>query len=143
MSDTLFEIYIHIVFSTINGVNLIPEALIPRLHGYIATIFSRKQCHDICVGGTSNHVHILTSLPKVGSVSEVVKTVKLSTNKMLVEQCGLNKFSWQKGYAVFSVSPPEIIRVKNYIRNQKQHHIQTSYNKEIEKLAMLCKYIDR
>ena len=143
MSDTLYEIYIHIVFGTICGKNLIPEEAIPKLHGYIAKIFSNKKCHDICVGGISNHVHILTSLPKEGSVPEIIKSIKLATNKILISQYNIDRFSWQKGYAVFSVSPPEIQKVKNYIKNQKKHHIQTSYEKELNKLELLCRLLNR
>ena len=139
MSDTLYEIYIHIVFGTYSGKNLIPNEAINNLHGYIAKIFANMKCHDICVGGINNHVHILTSLPKYNLIPEIVKSVKIATNQMLIKQYELHNFAWQKGYAAFSVRPQEIAKVKNYIKNQRKHHMQTSYENEMKKFEMLCR----
>ena len=142
MSDTLYEIYIHIIFGTHNGEKLIPKNVLSNLHAYVASIFSKNQCHDICVGGISNHIHILTSSPKTVLIPELIKNIKVATNKMLINKYELNSFKWQKGYAVFSVSPTEISKVKNYIKNQEKHHIQTSYEKELKYLQMLCNRLD-
>ena len=142
MSDTLYEIYIHIIFGTCNGEKIIPKDILSNLHAYIATIFSNNNCHNVCVGGIPNHIHILTSSPKAILVSELIKNVKVATHKLLVNQFKLYQFKWQKGYAVFSVSPKEISKVKNYIKNQEKHHMQTSYEKEIKYLQMLCDRLD-
>ena len=139
MSNTLFEIYIHIVFGTINGRNLIPNDAIPVLHGYIAKVFANMKCHDICVGGINNHVHILTSLPKFDLISNKIKDIKISTNQILKSQFNANDFSWQKGYAAFSVRPQEILKVKNYIKNQRKHHLKTSFEKELKVFEILCR----
>lgn len=45
-------------------------------------------------------------------------------------QQGLN-FEWQKGYAAFSVSPSLVETVRNYIRNQQQHHRGRSFEEEL------------
>ena len=139
MANTLYEIYVHIIFGTLNGEKLIPEELLNNLHAYIASIFFKRQCHDICVGGISNHVHILTSHPKDILIPEMIKTVKIATHNKLINQHKLNRFSWQNGYAVFSVRPTEIIKVKRYIKNQKEHHIKTSYEKELKYIDMLLR----
>ena len=142
MVSSLYKAYIHIIFGTQNYEKTIPSYAITNLHGYIASIFKKRDCYNICVGGISNHVHILTSLPKTISISEMVKTVKLATHNMLVKQYKLTNFSWQNGYAIFSVSPTEIQRVKNYIKNQKNHHIKTSYEKELKLIEMLLRKLD-
>jgi len=35
-------------------------------------------------------------------------------------------FSWQRGYGAISVSPDRVEVVRNYIRNQEEHHRQYS-----------------
>ena len=142
MGSTLYQAYIHIIFGTQNYEKSIPSDAIKNLHGYIASMFKKKDCYNICVGGINNHVHILTSLPKKITIPEMVKTVKLATHNMLVNQYKLNKFTWQNGYAIFSVSPTEIKRVKNYINNQEKHHIKTSYEKELQIIEMFLRKLD-
>ncbi len=142
MSDTLYKVYIHIVFSTLGARDLIPEQNLSNLHRYIYGIFVNERCHDIFIGGISNHVHILTSLPKDKTIPQIVKTTKTATNLLLTEQYKVSNFAWQKGYAVFSVRPTELAKVKNYIKNQKQHHKQTSFAKEMEKIQLLCSMMD-
>lgn len=39
-------------------------------------------------------------------------------------------FYWQDGYGIFSVSPSDVERVVNYIRNQKEHHKKMSFKQE-------------
>ncbi len=43
------------------------------------------------------------------------------------------KFYWQAGYAVFSVSQSKVEVVKQYIRNQKEHHKKKSFQDEFRK----------
>ena len=44
------------------------------------------------------------------------------------------KFSWQKGYGVFSVSESQVNKVRNYILNQEDHHRKKSYQEELASL---------
>ena len=139
MGSSLYKAYIHIIFGTQNYEKLIPSGTLTNLHSYIASILKKRDCYNICVGGISNHVHILTSLPKTISISEMVKTIKLATHNMLVKKYNITRFTWQNGYAIFSVSPTEIQRVKNYIKNKKNHHIKTSYEKELKFIEMILR----
>jgi hypothetical protein len=45
------------------------------------------------------------------------------------------EFSWQEGYAAFSVSSSQVPVVKKYIRNQEEHHRKRSF--EAEFVALL------
>ena len=46
-------------------------------------------------------------------------------------------FSWQTGYAAFSVSKSHVEQVKRYIGNQEEHHRKVSFQEEV--LAFLKK----
>ena len=43
------------------------------------------------------------------------------------------RFTWQIGYAAFSVSPSKVDSVKKYIKHQEKHHQTMSYREEIER----------
>jgi len=45
----------------------------------------------------------------------------------------LQKFSWQEGFSVFSVSHSQVKTVRNYIINQQTHHQKISFEEEIMK----------
>lgn len=40
------------------------------------------------------------------------------------------KFNWSKGYAAFSVSESNIIKIVDYINNQERHHKKKSFLEE-------------
>jgi N-acetyl-anhydromuramyl-L-alanine amidase AmpD len=48
------------------------------------------------------------------------------------------KFSWQRGYGAFSISPSHIDAVGTYINNQNEHHRKKTYMEEVT--ALLAKY---
>jgi len=44
------------------------------------------------------------------------------------------QFSWQAGYAAFSVSPSRVPDVTRYIQNQAEHHRRMSFQDELRAL---------
>jgi REP element-mobilizing transposase RayT len=54
------------------------------------------------------------------SYAEVMKQIKGSSSHYINQQNFIpEKFSWQKGYAVFSVSNSDVVKIYNYIKKQK------------------------
>jgi hypothetical protein len=43
----------------------------------------------------------------------------------------IDLFNWQTGYGAFSVSESQASRVLNYIRDQKLHHQEQSFEDEL------------
>ena len=43
-----------------------------------------------------------------------------------------NKFSWQDDYFAVSVSHSHVNKVRDYIKNQEQHHKKMTWDEEIE-----------
>jgi len=123
----------HLVFSTKERRQLIRADLQPRLWNYLAAIARNHGVHLIAVGGTENHVHILLMLPPDATLQDVVRTLKCNSTRLVREESRL--FSWQEGYAAFSVSPSQVERVTRYIANQAEHHRKRSFDDEF--VAML------
>jgi len=69
--------------------------------------------------------------PKV-AVADTIKQLKGSSSFWLNKNEFIkDKFSWQRGYGVFSISEKHIPRVSKYIKNQEEHHKFTNFDAEI------------
>ena len=89
----------------------------------------------LAVGGTTDHIHILISLPADKRLSEAVRDMKANSSRWISET---NRgFSWQNGYGAFGVSASQVPAVKEYNRNQDEHHRKRSFEEEF--LALLRK----
>ena len=128
MSHTYSAQLTHVVFSTKDRRGLIPIELQPRLIAYFGGIVRKLGLNSLAIGGTTNHVHILVSLPPSARLAEVVQKLKANSSRWLGEQ-GL-AFEWQKGYGAFSVSPSMLDVVRAYIEKQEEHHRVRSFDEE-------------
>ncbi|MGM0497326.1 MAG: IS200/IS605 family transposase [Bacteroidota bacterium] len=137
MPQSLAKVYVHIVFSTKNGHPFITEKYRKNLHSYIVGILSKNGSFTEEVYANSDHIHLLCTLPRTITLADIVLKIKASSSKWLKTE-GISKFQWQNGYAVFSVSASKVTTVKNYIRNQPEHHKKTKFKDELR--AFFDKY---
>lgn len=125
----------HIIFSTKNRRKWIDESWKDDLHAYIGGILRGIDCSMKAAGGASDHIHILTAVDKKIPITDVVRTVKASSTNWIKKTVKNGKeFSWQQGYASFSVSQSNIRKVEHYIRNQRKHHQCVGYKDELRKI---------
>ncbi|MGB3080133.1 MAG: transposase [Saprospiraceae bacterium] len=54
----------------------------------------------------------------------------INKNNLLLENTDYSKFEWQDEYYGVSVSPKSIDTVREYIKNQEEHHKIKSFNEE-------------
>jgi putative transposase len=139
MSQSLSNILIHIIFSTKKRQKSLDDNIRPELYAYITGIFKAKNCPCYQIGGVSDHLHISCSLPKVITISDLIKEIKTSTSVWLkTKNNNLSNFYWQTGYGVFSLSPTHLEKLCNYIANQETHHKCVDFKDEF--LDLLKKY---
>lgn len=135
MAGTFTKIYYHLVFSTKDRVKLIDDNIKTELYSYICGILKNEEGYVYSIGGMSDHIHILCSIPPKSSLSDSVKKIKVASSKWIKEKGGLyQKFNWQPGYGLFTVSHSQLNTVSKYIEQQKQHHENLSYKDEIRLL---------
>ena len=111
MANTLTKLDIHLTFHIKHNGPTLRHNDIPRIHEYIGGIVRSMGGSAIAIGGVNDHVHILLTLPKTLSMSEMVKTIK-----------------------AFSVSPSLIEPTTKYIRNQEEHHRVHTFKEEYLKI---------
>ena len=87
------------------------------------------------------HIHGLIDLPTNVMLSEYMQKLKGESSHWLNEiRIFTIKFSWQRGFGVYSVSASQLEIVKRYIENQTQHLRESTRNgKENTEYLMIKK----
>ena len=140
MPQSLAKILLHTVFSTKDRRPFLRDATLRgELHCYLGGILLHHECQPMLVGGVEDHVHILSTLARTGTVAELVKEVKRGSSLWLkTRNPDLHDFAWQNGYGVFSIGFSQVDAVREYIAGQEEHHRQTSFQEEFR--AFLKRY---
>ena len=131
MGNAMVKIDVHLIFHIKStSVPMLPDDL-PRIFAYLGGILRDLGCVPIIVGGITDHIHILTTLSKTKSLSEIMRIIKSKSSKWIKTiNPYYNRFAWQNGYGAFSVSPSIVDKTIAYIQNQVNHHRRTSFQDE-------------
>ena len=131
MANTFTKLNIHIVFHVKStGITIRKEDL-GLIFAYIGGIIQNVGGYPITVGGITNHIHILATMPKTMSVSEFVQKIKANSSKWIKTiDDYYETFAWQEGYGAFCVSPSLLKKTIRYIETQEQHHHKVSVRDE-------------
>ncbi len=131
MPQSLVKTLLHIIFSTKNRAALITPKIEPDLFKYMSGIIENNSSKLLLANGTSDHIHLLVSLGKTISVSELIGDIKRDSSKWIkLQDQSLADFYWQEGYGAFSVGYTQIEEVKTYIAAQKEHHAKVGFQNE-------------
>ena len=139
MAQTLVSLLVHVIFSTKNRADLIVTEIEQELFAYIGGIVNNNKSKLLAANGTMNHVHLLISLSKTISLSELVGDIKRDSSTWIKSGgAEFRDFYWQDGYGAFSIGQSQAPAVKNYIARQKQKHEKISFENEFR--GFLRKY---
>ena len=136
MPQSLSKVLVHLIFSTKHREPLIGLQIRPRLHAYLVGILDNLKSPSLQAGGVADHVHILFAQSKNHAPAKIVEQVKSSSSGWIKEQhAWYSDFAWQTGYGEFSVSPMHVEPVREYIRNQSEHHNQEDFQTEFRRFC--------
>lgn len=111
---------------------MIAEAWRADLHAYMGGTIRGLGGIPLAIGGVADHVHAVVGLKATVALADLVREVKKATSVWAMERFG--GFSWQTGYAAFTVSPGDVDRVVAYVRRQEEHHRTLSSQDELRTL---------
>ena len=132
MAHTFTNLLTHIIFSTKDRMPTLEPDLKQRLFPYMGGIFRELGATAHLINGPTDHVHILASIPAKLAPAEIVGTVKSNSSGWIHKEFSAQRlFSWQVGYAAFSVSHSQKQTILNYIAKQKEHHRKMSFREEL------------
>jgi REP element-mobilizing transposase RayT len=139
MSHAYSRLHYHLVFSTKERKRQIVPEIKDRLYAYMNGIIRNLDGVVEEIGGVEDHVHIRFFSPPKHSLSDVIRDLKANSSGWVHETWPARAaFAWQRGYGIFSVSESNVEAVREYIRNQEEHHRQMTF--EDEYLALLRKH---
>ena len=98
------------------------------MHDYLRGTIRGLGCKSLRVGGTADHVHLLIGIGTKHCIADIVREVKKASTKWAREE--IPGFTWQAGYAVFSVSSERLNSVIKYIEGQAEHHHKITFEQE-------------
>ena len=131
MANSMIKIDVHLIFHIkTTSVPMNPVDL-PQIFTYIGGVLKEFGSIPFIVGGISDHVHILATLPTCMTISELARTAKANSSRWIKTLSpAYSTFAWQTGYGAFSVSPSLLDKTILYIKNQERHHRTKSFQDE-------------
>jgi putative transposase len=136
MSQSLAQVYLHLVFSTKNRIPwLQTRPLREELHAYLGGTCRDLDSPSLTVGGVEDHVHVLCRLSRVHRIADLVRELKRESSKWVkTKGVDLADFHWQDGYGAFSISPSHVPALTRYIAEQERHHQTRSFQDEMRRI---------
>ena len=114
MASTLTKVLVHVTFSTKNRDDLLTPAIEDDLYAYVGGICRRMGSPLLAMNGVPDHVHMLVSLSKAVTLSDLLLNVKRDSSRWIKERDGRG-FGWQEGYFAFSIGESGVDGVRAYI----------------------------
>lgn len=131
MSQSFTNLLYHLIFSTKDRRPIITLEYQPRLYDYIGGIIRNFGGISLGINGVDDHVHVLAKLRPDKALSDVLRVLKCNASGWMHDVFPrLADFSWQRGYAAFTVSQSNLLQVQRYIAQQKEHHLKVSFRDE-------------
>ena len=103
-----------------------------ELHKYTVGTAKGLGVVVLAVGGTNDHIHLVTRLKASACLSDFMRDLKKATSTWAQTKSG--RFAWQEGYAAFTVGRTEKDTIVAYVLNQEEHHRNRTSAEELEQL---------
>jgi len=127
------KVWIHLIWATKNRHPFLKKDIRPTIFKHILENARDKGIYVDFINGYIEHVHALVSLKATQSIAEVVQALKGESSRWINEQKLIGmKFGWQDEYIAVSVSDSRINKVREYIKNQEEHHRTKSFAEEYQ-----------
>jgi REP element-mobilizing transposase RayT len=125
------KIWVHLVWTTKNREPILTKEIRPNIFNHIRENAENKGIYIDFINGHLEHVHCLISLGPGQNIDNILMLLKgESSNWINKNEIFREKFKWQDEYFAVSVSESAVNRVRDYIKNQEEHHRKKSFQDE-------------
>ena len=130
------KIYIHFVWSKKNRYPFLSTPdLRKSMWKHIRENAKKKGIFIDFVNGYQEHCHCLVSLGDNQTIRQIMQLIKGESSHWINKEGMLKEqFEWQDEYFAVSVSESNIARLRNYIKNQEDHHSRKTWEVEYNEL---------
>ncbi len=127
------RIWLHCVWGTKNRQPFLTKHNKKAILHHIRENASKKDIYIDFINGHHEHLHCLISLNKDQSIAKVMQLIKGESsywiNKNKLTQ---TTFEWADEYFAVSVSESQVNKVRDYIKNQVEHHRTKTWHEEYQ-----------
>ncbi len=126
------KVYVHYVWSTKNREPLLSTIEIrEKVWQHIRENARKKSIYVDFIGGYSDHCHCLVSLGIDQTIKDIAQLLKGESSFWINKEKICNSyFNWQNDYFAVAISESLINTIRNYIKNQEEHHKVKSFEHE-------------
>lgn len=127
------KVWVHLVWATKKREPLLDKAFRAKLFSHIRENARQKDIYVDFVNGYVDHIHVLVSLNADQTIAKVIQLIKgessywINKNKLIQQ-----KFEWQDDYFAVSVNESGVNKVREYIKNQEEHHTKKTFQQEYD-----------
>lgn len=127
------KMWIHLVWATKKREPVLEKNIRKKIFSHIRENALTKNIQVDFINGHIDHIHILVSLNADQTIANILQLIKgesaywINKNKLT-----LQKFEWQDDYFAVSVSESGVDKVREYIKNQEEHHKKKTFQQEYE-----------
>ena len=127
------KVWLHFVWSTKNREPYLTDDIRQKVFRHIKENAKGKGIFIDFINGYVDHVHCLVSLGTNQTIEKIIQLIK-GESSFWINKNNLcrYKFEWQDEYFVVSVSESVIENVREYIRNQEEHHKRKTFQQEFD-----------
>ena len=136
------QIWIHAVWGTKRRKPVLSEEIRKELFTHIKENAKHKEIYIDAINGYTDHIHCLIALNAEMSISKTLQLIKgesafwANKNRLV-----LPKLEWADEYYAASISQSHLNKVRNYIRNQAEHHKKLDFTQEYEEFVKENKFV--
>ena len=135
MAGKYLCVNLHLIWSTKERRRLICREWAERLYAYLGSISQSRKARLIEANSQPDHIHLYVSMPSTISIADLINAYKSNSARWIHKTFTDGRlFSWQEGYAAFSVSCSQERAVMKYIRSQAEHHRTRDFRTELLEL---------
>jgi len=135
------KIWVHLVWTTKNREPILTQEIRRDIFSHIRKNAEKKGIYIDFINGHVEHIHCLISLGNGQTIDNILRLLKgessfwINKNKFF-----RGKFEWQEDYFAKPVSESVVPRVREYIKNQVNHHKKKSFNDEYQEFLNKYKF---
>ncbi len=128
------KIMVHCVFGTKNREPILVSGMREELFKHIRENARTKDIYIDSINGYIDHIHCLISLGAEQNVAKLMQLIKGEASFWANQHMLFgHKLEWAEDYFAASISESSLDKVRNYIKNQEEHHRKITFTEEYEK----------
>jgi len=125
------RIWVHCVWGTKRAVQFFTNANKNKIIYHIKENAKKQDIYVDFINAHKEHIHCLISLNPDQAISKVMQLIK-GESSFWINRNNIIKtrFEWTDEYFAVSVSESDVNQVREYIKNQEEHHKKKTWQEE-------------